>query len=67
MFLISNSEGIELNIIDVFPSNLANFGITKEVSMTVKQKVVNSSQLTEEKKRNFVQKREKNQSKSNQV
>ena len=65
MFLISISKGIELNTIYFFPSNLANFGNTKGVSMTVKQKVVNSSQ---EEKREILCKREKkNQSKSNKV
>ena len=67
MFLISNSKGIELNTIYVFPSNLANFGNTKGVSMTVKQKVVNSSQLTEEKREILCKREKKNQSKSNKV
>ena len=68
MFLISNSERIGLNTVYVFPSNLANFGKTKEVSMTVKQKVVNSSQLTEEKREILCKReKEKNQSKSNKV
>ena len=59
---------MELNIIYVFPSNLATFGKIKEVSMTVKQKVVNSSQLTEEKREILCKReKEKNQSKSNKV
>ena len=67
MFLISNSDGIELNTMNVFSSNLANLGKTKGVSMTVKQKVVNSSQLTEEKREILCKREKKNQSKSNQV
>ena len=43
-----------------FATNLATFGKIKVASMTVKQKVVNSSQLTETKKEKFcVKEREK--------
>ena len=65
---MANSEGIELNTVYVFPSNLATFEKIKEASMTVRLKVVNSSQLTR-KKREILCKRErkKNQSKSNKV
>ena len=52
---------MELNTKYVFPSNLATYEKTKEVSMTVKQKVVNSSQLTEE-KREILCKRERKKS-----
>ena len=59
---------MELNTVYVFPSNLATYEKTKEVSMTVKQKVVNSSQLTEEKREILCKReKEKNQSKSNKV
>ena len=49
----------------VFATNLATFGKIKVASMTVKQKVVNSSQLTEEKREISCKREKKNQSKSN--
>ena len=52
MFL-SNLEGIKRNFMYVFPTNLATFGKIKVASMTVRLKVVNSSQLSSEEKEKF--------------